>query len=118
MKFGALVVLFVALPLTAADPYPRACVDCHDKGSVLKMSAVMERLKSSADPVLVAKLQPLAPKGITLKGRYPSARHHPPEQRHGHRRHPECLREVPWRHFAPRPTVCADDARDALAEGR
>jgi hypothetical protein len=73
MKFAAIVVLLVALPLTAADPYPRACVDCHGKGKVPKMSAVMERLKSSSDPALVAKLQPLAPKGITLKGRHPNS---------------------------------------------
>lgn len=73
MKYAAALLLLAALPLFAADPYPRACVDCHNGSKAPKVSAVMNQWKTSVSPKLLAKLQPLAPKGIVLKGRHPNS---------------------------------------------
>jgi hypothetical protein len=74
MKQGiALVILLFAVPVHAADPRPGACVDCHNGGKAPKLSAVMAQWKTAVTPTVLAKVQPLAPKGITLKGRHPNS---------------------------------------------
>jgi hypothetical protein len=72
-KCAFALLLLVALSLRAADSNPRACVGCHDGGKAPKISAVMAKWKAAVDPKLIARLQPLAPKGITLKGRHPNS---------------------------------------------
>jgi len=66
-----------AIPgITAADPHPRACVDCHvvypEINRDERLSTLMKRWGEGVDPKLLATAQAAAPEGVTLKGRHPS----------------------------------------------
>lgn len=62
-----------ALSLLLALSVRATCVTCHDGSKAPKISAVMAKWKTAVDPKLIARLQPLAPKGIVLKGRHPNS---------------------------------------------
>lgn len=61
--------------ITAADPYPNACVDCHindaDKGAPTRFSILLERWAKEVAPNMRAKAEASAPEGLTIKGRHP-----------------------------------------------
>ncbi|HSP13997.1 MAG TPA: hypothetical protein VLV78_04520 [Thermoanaerobaculia bacterium] len=82
-----LIVLFLAIAMTAAaepvreipgvtakDAFPKACVDCHTgkAGMPAPLSTTIKNWSVKVDPKMVAKLQPFAPKGLTLKGKHPA----------------------------------------------
>ncbi len=60
--------------ITAKDPYPRGCVDCHVNRADMPvpLSARMKEWSDKVDPKLLARLQPFAPNGTTLKGKHPN----------------------------------------------
>jgi hypothetical protein len=64
----------LCVPLLAQDPYPKGCVDCHVKraGMPTPISSDIKSWTVNVDPKLVARLQPAAPKGVTLKGKHPN----------------------------------------------
>ena len=61
--------------LTATDPHPRSCVDCHIVYPQMKMdtrlSTLMKRWVDKVDPKLIALAQAAAPAGVRLKGKHP-----------------------------------------------
>jgi hypothetical protein len=62
--------------LTAADPHPGGCVDCHVVYPELnnmdtRFSTMMSRWVDGVEPKLLAQAQAAAPEGITLKGNHP-----------------------------------------------
>lgn len=61
--------------LTADDPYPHACVDCHINYPAMKLDTrfktLLEVWNEKVPPELLAKAQASAPKGLTLKGKHP-----------------------------------------------
>lgn len=65
-----------AIPgITAPDPHPAGCVDCHvsypDLGMDARISVLMNGGGRRDDSVFMARLQALAPEGVTFKGRHP-----------------------------------------------
>jgi hypothetical protein len=60
--------------ITAKDAYPRGCVDCHvnPQDAPVAFSVFMKQWNDQVDPKVVARLQPFAPKGMTLKGKHPN----------------------------------------------
>jgi len=63
--------------ITAEDPHPRACVDCHVNYADMKLdtrfSTLMKGWNEKVEPKLLAKAQASAPQGLALKGRHPQA---------------------------------------------
>jgi hypothetical protein len=61
--------------ITAEDPFPRGCVDCHvnmpDRKMDARFSTLMKQWESAVDPALLARVQPFAPSGVVLKGKHP-----------------------------------------------
>jgi hypothetical protein len=63
-----------AIPgITAKDPFPRGCVDCHvqrpDKDQ--RLSTLLAQWNQKVDPQLLARAQASSPAGTTLKGKHP-----------------------------------------------
>ena len=60
--------------ITAKDVYPHGCVDCHTGKANMPapLSADLKGWTTKVDPALVTKVQPSAPKGVTLKGKHPN----------------------------------------------
>lgn len=60
--------------ITAEDPFPRGCVDCHVERPDLKMdvrlSTIMRPWQTQVDPAFLARVQPYAPSGVMLKGKH------------------------------------------------
>jgi len=58
-----------------ADPFPRACVDCHvnrpDIGMDVRISTLMAQWKEGASPGLVDAARAASPAGVTISGRHP-----------------------------------------------
>ena len=67
MKIALVAILLAAASAAPKDPYPRACIDCHKGDSRLSV-----QLSKPAPAPLLAKLQPLAPKGVKLSGKHPA----------------------------------------------
>lgn len=63
--------------ITATDPYPDGCVDCHVNLPALKVDArfstLMAKLAQEVEPALLAKARAAAPEGLELRGRHPPA---------------------------------------------
>jgi hypothetical protein len=63
--------------ITAPDPHPRACVDCHvvypEIDQDERLSTLMTGWSQAVDPKLLATAQAAMPKGVALKGRHPAA---------------------------------------------
>lgn len=63
--------------ITAEDSFPRGCVDCHinhpEMNMDVRISTSMKKWNDKVDPKLLAKMQALAPAGVTLTGRHPIA---------------------------------------------
>jgi len=63
--------------MTAEDPFPRGCVDCHinmpERGQDERLSTLMSRWNDGIDPELLEKAQALMPAGVVLKGIHPKA---------------------------------------------
>ncbi|HSH09449.1 MAG TPA: hypothetical protein VK995_03620 [Oceanipulchritudo sp.] len=63
--------------LTAEDPFPRACVDCHielpEQNEDQRISTLMANWTKEVRPQLLEKSQAFTPEGITLKGVHPKA---------------------------------------------
>ena len=61
--------------ITADDPYPNACVDCHIHYEDMKLdtrfSTLLQQWGREVEPKLLAQAQASAPMGMTLKGRHP-----------------------------------------------
>lgn len=69
----ALTFAVASIPgITAKDPYPRGCVDCHNGTANTSITAVMKQLTQKADASLLTKAQAAAPKGMTIKGKHPN----------------------------------------------
>jgi hypothetical protein len=62
--------------ITAEDPHPRGCVDCHvyikEMDLDVRLSTQMASLTKTVEPALLKKAQAAAPPGVTLKGQHPS----------------------------------------------
>jgi hypothetical protein len=60
--------------ITTKDAFPKACVDCHVNrpDMPLPLSVRLKQWNEKVDPQLLAKVQPSAPKGMTLKGKHPN----------------------------------------------
>jgi len=68
-----------AIPgLTAPDPFPNGCIDCHanmpDQNLDTRFSTLLEAWTKDVEPALLAKAQAAAPDGVTLKGKHPAAK--------------------------------------------
>ena len=63
--------------ITAEDPFPRGCVDCHvnmpDRKMDARFSTLMKQWENAVDPALLARVQPFAPSGVVLKGKHPKS---------------------------------------------
>ena len=63
--------------LTAEDPFPNGCVDCHlnypDMKLDARFSTLMKQWTVSVEPELLARAQAAAPGGLKLKGKHPAA---------------------------------------------
>ncbi len=63
--------------LTAEDAFPHACVDCHLNYAEMKLDTrfgtLLSAWREKVPPELLAKAQAASPKGLTLKGKHPSA---------------------------------------------
>ena len=61
--------------ITAKDPYPNGCVDCHinhvDKKMDLRFSTLMKLWSEKVEPKLLAKAEASGPTGLVLKGKHP-----------------------------------------------
>jgi hypothetical protein len=60
--------------ITAEDPFPRACVDCHVRLPEMdvRISTLMAGWNDRVEPVLLAKAHGSAPQGLALAGRHPA----------------------------------------------
>jgi len=62
--------------ITAPDPFPNACVDCHtvypDRNLDARLSAVIGRWGVSVDARIRALAQATAPAGLRIQGRHPA----------------------------------------------
>lgn len=63
--------------ITAEDPHPSGCVDCHVADPARNLDARFSTLfrlwNERPDSRFLARMQPLAPAGVTLTGAHPSA---------------------------------------------
>lgn len=63
--------------ITADDPHPGGCVDCHvadpSRNLDVRFSTLFRLWKESPDPEFLARMQPLAPAGVTLTGAHPTS---------------------------------------------
>jgi len=61
--------------LTAPDPFPRGCVDCHvdmpDRNMDVRLSTLMRGWQERVDAALLNKARAFSPAGIVLEGRHP-----------------------------------------------
>ncbi len=61
--------------VTAPDQFPRGCVDCHvnrpDMNMDVRLSTIIGGWQEAVPPEMLARLQPFAPEGMTLKGKHP-----------------------------------------------
>jgi len=61
--------------LTAADPFPRGCVDCHvklpDQDMDVRLTTLMRAWQHQVDPVLLARVRAFTPDDIALEGKHP-----------------------------------------------
>ena len=61
--------------LTAEDPFPRGCVDCHinmpERNQDERLSTLMSRWNENMEPELLEMAQAVVPVGIVLKGIHP-----------------------------------------------
>lgn len=67
-----------AIPgLTAEDPFPGGCVDCHvadpARNLDVRFSTLFRRWREQPDTVFLRRMQALAPEGVTLTGAHPKA---------------------------------------------
>lgn len=67
-----------AIPgITADDPFPRGCVDCHidrpDIGKDVRISTAVRQWQEHVDPAFLVRVQAFTPRGIPLAGRHPDA---------------------------------------------
>ena len=62
--------------ITAPDPHPHACVDCHinypEMNLDARFSTQMAQWNEKVEPGLLAKAQASAPEGMILQGRHPN----------------------------------------------
>ena len=62
--------------ITATDPYPHGCVDCHindvDQERDTRFKTLLSSWAERADPALLAKAQATMPTGAVLKGKHPA----------------------------------------------
>ena len=68
-----------AIPgLTAEDPHPRACVDCHvvmkDFNMDVRISTLMDKWTQGVEPKLLAAAKAAAPDSAKIKGKHPGAK--------------------------------------------
>jgi hypothetical protein len=66
----AVSTLLLTLGLGAKDAYPGACVDCH--GKERRISAAVSNWSKKVDAQTLARMQPLLPKGVALRGKHPA----------------------------------------------
>ena len=62
--------------INVADPYPKACVDCHVNKPPMDMrlgTLMQQWMAGKVDPALLAIVQGSAPAGLKLKGKHPDA---------------------------------------------
>jgi mono/diheme cytochrome c family protein len=64
--------------ITAPDPFPGGCVDCHvvreDIGRDVRISTILKAWAEGVEPeAFLEKAQMAAPEGVTLKGKHPQA---------------------------------------------
>ena len=63
--------------ITAKDPYPNGCVDCHINYVDMKMdtrfSTLMKLWSEKVEPKLLAKAEAAGPTGLVLKGKHPKS---------------------------------------------
>lgn len=61
--------------ITAADPVPHACPDCHinyvDRNLDVRFSTLLNRWSEKVEPQLLAKAQASSPPGLILQGKHP-----------------------------------------------
>lgn len=62
--------------ITAEDPFPKGCVDCHVADPRAKrdprFTSLLKEWSVKVDAALLAKAQGAAPAGVTLKGKHPA----------------------------------------------
>jgi hypothetical protein len=62
--------------ITAEDPFPRGCVDCHinlpQQSRDVRLSTLLKAWAVKVEPDLLRKAQAAAPAGVMLKGRHPA----------------------------------------------
>jgi len=61
--------------LTAPDPFPRGCVDCHvnmpDQNMDVRLSTLMRGWQEQVEPALLARVRAFTPVEIALAGNHP-----------------------------------------------
>lgn len=61
--------------ITAEDPFPHGCVDCHinrpDMNMDVRISTMMKQWNDKVEPTLLTKAQTCGPSGVKLKGKHP-----------------------------------------------
>jgi len=61
--------------LTAPDPFPHGCVDCHvnmpEQNMDVRLSTLMRGWQEQVDPALLAKVRGFTPADIELRGKHP-----------------------------------------------
>ena len=61
--------------ITAADPFPLGCVNCHinmpDKNKDARISTLMKQLEEEVAPGLLEKAQAASSPGLALAGKHP-----------------------------------------------
>lgn len=61
--------------ITGVDNFPHSCVSCHknytDKKMDVRLSTILKEWNEKVDPKILAKVQSIAPEGVTLKGKHP-----------------------------------------------
>jgi len=61
--------------VTAADQFPRGCVDCHvkrpDLDKDVRLSAQMRQWQDQVDPILLARVRAFSPSNMRIQGRHP-----------------------------------------------
>jgi hypothetical protein len=63
--------------VTAPDPFPNACVDCHvnypSRQMDVRLSTLMKGWREQVEPGLLANARAAAPAGARLEGKHPDA---------------------------------------------
>jgi hypothetical protein len=61
--------------INAPDKFPKGCVSCHknypDQKMDARLSTILTAWSEAVDPKILAKVQPVAPEGVTFKGKHP-----------------------------------------------